>query len=125
MTRSVETLYIQRSNLNLEVQIFIRPFRVVYIHLCKPYFFVKEKAEGKFDKYGRKTEEGNKLYKILVVFYGLTILLPVTMLWVLILGYPEVNEMYEEAERIAKGGKAGYCGQIVFFQRSEDVEQDD
>jgi len=47
------------------------------------------------------------------------------MLWVLILGYPEVNEMYEEAERIAKGGKAGYCGQIVFFQRSEDVEQDD
>jgi len=112
MTRSVENLHIQRANLNLEVQILVYAFGVVYIPLLKPFFIVREKAQV------------NKLWWILVFFYGLTILLPITMLSVFILGFQEVIDMYKEAERISKGGKAGYCGSIVFFQRSEDVEQE-
>ena len=43
----------------------------------------------------------------------------------MIFGIYEVKDMAEEAMKVQKGGKSGFCGMIVAFQRSSDIDEGD
>jgi hypothetical protein len=92
-----------------------------YILVSGPFFFLKNKGgRGDETKAAESTIIRN-LCLFLYFLYGLIVLLPVTLVWFIICGFEEVKKMYDEAEKVANGGKRGFSSAIIAFQRSEDV----
>ena len=57
----------------------------------------------------------------LTALYLAYVIFPVFLVWGLILGPREVNDMHREAMRMIDGEELGYCGLMIAYQRSEDV----
>ena len=120
MMRSEQNFYNQRADLNMEVQILIELLRAVYITVWRPFAFLN----NKYISYDSKIVKIFLLF--LAYFYLLIVILPFTIVWYLILGYQEVKDMFDEAVRVIRdGGELGYCGLMIAYQRSEDVDQED
>jgi len=80
MMRAEQNYYNQRANLNLEVQIFAKPFRALFILMRKGGKFIATKASGSsgFYKY---------FLWFLLIIYVISIFCPVTLICYLVLGY--------------------------------------
>ena len=118
MMKAEQLYYSNKADLNLEVQIIVEPLGAMYRLVYRLVYFLRKSRE---ESKSSASKAGLLIVEIIPTFvYWL-----VHFLIIIFLSPALVEEFIQDVIRISETGNRGYCGLIIAYQKSEDVDDVD